>query len=392
VSEWGFNTKTTPTGFPVVAFATQHDGSQQSQDYGWIYQSNYATKVADWTQGYWMSEYDALLKRRIASTHSASFDPAGQSSSVAVNVNASGVVNRTSPVFEAKSYFRCSYCHDVHDVFGPNGKPYLRGLWTGNPYPAELPPRSTYSYTTRVNVLGPATPRALSTARDKGGYFIDQNSNWPTNNAAMDTLVETAELCTLCHGTDVDNMDFYTGATLWRTGMINGHSNSTLGGTRINAVDLFTGSRYGFGMAMQKSVPNTPWNCGYYGDQCDSNYPQSLAMSWYCESDCLNLRNSGWFGGAVNTQTFDGGDYANWYGTGTIGGASGAGTMAHKFSCSKCHSPHASGLPALLIHNCIDPSLGNWTIYGKTGTNLIANNCHRKTAVTDGWHKLAPGQ
>jgi hypothetical protein len=66
--------------------------------------------------------------------------------------------------------------------------------------------------------------------------------------------------------------------------------------------------------------------------------------------------------------------------------------MAHQFTCSKCHRPHASGLPALLPQNCIDPAQGNYTINGQTGVNLVANNCHRKTSTSDGWHILAPGQ
>lgn len=100
-----------------------------------------------------------------------------------------------------------------------------------------------------------------------------------------------------------------------------------------------------------------------------------------CEGQPV-LAASGWYGT----------DYANWYGTGTIGGASGAGSQAHTFTCSKCHTPHASGLPALLPQNCIDPALGNYTTNGFSGANLIASNCHRKTSAGDGWHILAPGQ
>jgi hypothetical protein len=386
VSEWGFNTKTTPAGFPVVLFATQHDGSQESEDQGWIYTStSHATKTSDWTAGYWQSEYDPLNAKRIASVHTASFDPAGQSSSVAANVDANGLVNRTAPALEAKGYIRCSYCHDVHDTFGPGGKPYLRGRWAGDPYPPELPPRTGYAYTTYLNTLtGIRTPRAQSTARDKGGYFIDQNSNWPTNNAALDTVQETAELCTLCHGTNVDTMDFYTGKKLWRAPMVNGHSNSALGGTGAYKVDLFSGLRgdsYNKGMGMQNGQPSTPWVCGSYGDQCDYSYPQLIGCCT-CVSDCGNILGSGWYGS----------DFANWYGTGTIGGASGAGSMAHKFTCSKCHVPHAAGLPALLPQNCIDPAQGNFTVNGFTGVNLLASNCHRKTSKADGWHVLAPGQ
>ena len=95
--------------------------------------------------------------------------------------------------------------------------------------------------------------------------------------------------------------------------------------------------------------------------------------------DCNFIAGSGWCGT----------DCTNWYGTGTIGGAEGPGTMAHKFTCSKCHSPHATGLPALLIQNCIDTGLSS---FGIPGNSVSANNCHRKTSTTDGWHILAPGQ
>jgi hypothetical protein len=132
------------------------------------------------------------------------------------------------------------------------------------------------------------------------------------------------------------------------------------------------------------------------GAECDVNYPQSNCGSGPCGlgNYCAYDVNSGWYWGSAagnpaGSFTVGGGDYANWYGVGTIGGADGAGSKAHAFTCSKCHSPHASGLPALLIQNCIDPSLGS-TTFG--GTNLIANNCHRKTSKTDGWHYLAPGQ
>ncbi len=370
VSEWGYNTKTTPSSFPVVRFPTANDGLVETFNFGWLYNSGYTGKVSDWTQGYWMDQYDPLVKRRVASVHTANFAAAGQSSSVADNLWANGTVKRSSPVLEDKKHIRCSYCHDVHDTAGPDGRPYLRGTWIGNPYPPELPPRPGYAFTTTPVVGGTLRPRGTSAARDKGGYFIDQNSNWPTNNGAMDTLGETAGLCTLCHGTNVDDMDFYTGATLWRSGQTNGHSNSTVGGLRARRVDLFSAFRGGatYTMQMQDSTGCTTER--YW----DNSRPQYFPYS----APCINV--SGWYGT----------DYANWYGTtGQIGGASGAGSMAHKFTCSKCHTPHASGLPALLTHNCVDPAQGGFTALGYQNQ---AGNCHRKTSTSDGWHKLAPGQ
>jgi hypothetical protein len=212
----------------------------------------------------------------------------------------------------------------------------------------------------------------------------------------MDTIGETAGLCTLCHGTDIDNMDFYTSSSLWRFAPPgkNGHSNSALGGTRDLTLisDLFTGSRYGHGMGMQHRVPRTPWVCDDFGT-CDPNYPIASLVYWSCEMNCNNLRNSGWHNTIrTNTTSPDGGDFDNWYGTDTIGGINQAGAKAHNFTCSKCHSPHATGLPALLTQNCVDPSLGSFTVNGYDGSNLIANNCHRKTSTSDGWHILSPGQ
>ncbi len=372
VSEWGFNVKTTPGGFPVnhTAFPTADDGTAETFNFGWIYNSSYASKVADWTAGYWMDQYDPLVKRRIASVHTANLEPAGQFSSVAENIWSNGTVNHATPTLENKSYIRCSYCHDVHDTFGPNGRPHLRGTWVGNPYPPELPPRPGYTYTTTAVVGGAPRPRATSAARGKGGYFIDQNSGRPTDDPAMDSLAETAGLCTLCHGANVDTMDYYPGSTLWRAGQLNGHSNASLGGSRTNRADLFSAARGGATqtMQMQDSVGCVEryWICG--------ERPQCFSYGAPC------IVNSGLYGT----------DYANWYGTsGQIGGASGPNTLAHKFTCSKCHSPHASGLPALLTMNCVDPAQGGYTAFGYLNQS---GNCHRKTSTADGWHRLAPGE
>ncbi len=403
VSEWGFNTKTSPAGFPVVLattpgnFPTAHDGTGASVDFGWIYtDNNCTTKTSNWTAGYLMDEYDTLLKRRIASVHTASFDPAGQSSSVAANVRSDNTVERVSPTLENKSYIRCSYCHDVHDLNRAqsdtsSGKPFLRGSWVSNPYPPELPPRAVGAVMNGVAYAYPSgAPRRYSTSRERGGYFIDQNSGWPTDNPAMNSPASTAGLCTLCHGTDVDTMKFYNGSSLWRAGMVNGHSNSTLGGTvqGPNARDIFSARRglappASFGMGQQMNVGSSLG--GGYHEGCYSIYG---AYSGGC---CL-IYNDGWYGGVsplTGSCTLGGGDYAGWYADNTIGGAQGANTMAHKFTCSKCHTPHAAGLPALLVHNCVDTVLGTPS---NDPRDLRAVNCHRKTSAADGWHRLAPGQ
>ncbi|MFA6148384.1 MAG: hypothetical protein WC899_09260 [bacterium] len=401
VSEWGFNTKTSPAGFPVVlattpaSFPTTHDGTGPSVNQGWIYTDNAAgTKTSDWTAGYLVDEYDPALRRRIVSVHTTSFDAsAGQSSSVAANVQSDNSVNRTSPTLENKSYIRCSYCHDVHDLNRAqgdttSGKPFLRGTWVTNPYPPELPPRAAGTIMNGVAYAYPTgAPRNLVTNRERGGYFIDQNSGWPTDNPAMNSLSSTAGLCTLCHGTNVDTMKFYPSSSLWRAGTVNGHSNSTLGATRANPSDLFSGVRGGgCGMGQQMCVG------GYIGGGSYGNCYQRYGPNW---SSCCIITNDGWYGGLnppyLNscTGTATEPDYANWFTNGMIGGAQGPGSMAHKFTCSKCHTPHAAGLPALLVHNCVDAVLGTPS---NNAQNITAVNCHRKTSSADGWHKLAPGQ
>ncbi|MHB8765297.1 MAG: hypothetical protein ACYDA8_13335, partial [Deferrisomatales bacterium] len=81
-----------------------------------------------------------------------------------------------------------------------------------------------------------------------------------------------------------------------------------------------------------------------------------------------------------------------------------AGTkvLYHKFSCSKCHTPHASRLPKLMVTNCLDVGLpagnrsaypkhrtsGTW-VYGYSGTHTAAPWGGDPTEGTTGgeaWH------
>ena len=68
----------------------------------------------------------------------------------------------------------------------------------------------------------------------------------------------------------------------------------------------------------------------------------------------------------------------------------------HSFSCSKCHNPHASRLPKLLITNCLDTKHNTWDNnyqLSSVGTNntsrslsnwTSAQNCHRRGGVASG--------
>jgi hypothetical protein len=89
----------------------------------------------------------------------------------------------------------------------------------------------------------------------------------------------------------------------------------------------------------------------------------------------------------------------------------------HQFVCSKCHNPHASRLPKLMITNCLDIKHNSWddnkssqTKYTKIPTGWTARpdiskkpayytsaqNCHRRDDGTEamtknpGWNKVTP--
>jgi len=362
--------------------------------------------LSDWTSvDAWRQDaYAGVLTRPIASVHSVNMSgTVGHSSSVTSNVDGSGRVKRGSlndllpgnaagqgspsaVVLEDKKYIRCSYCHDVHSLNKAvndtgTAAPYLRGSWLSDPYSADAPPNGDYNVSTNFFIAAQTNGMPRVKAGSIGsGYYIDQNSGNPTSG---ETLADSAGLCTLCHGSDVDNMDYYTSRSLWRTS--NGHSNAVLGGTGSKAQNLFDArrGRTSFFMAMQDRIrASTNSSLLPWGPVLRRTKPDAV-------------RNSGWYGGAVGATTAGGG-YSSWYSLNGIGSHTGVtGDRAHEFSCSKCHSPHATGLPALLKTNCLDVQLGAWTNSNNSAVNYNAdqsNNCHRKTATTDGWHNLAPKQ
>jgi hypothetical protein len=266
-----------------------------------------------------------------------------------------------------------------------------------------------------------APPRLYpTTAQNKGGYFLDQNSGWPTWDANYDSLAKTGGICTLCHGTDVDNMDYYTSEKLWRPSQTNGHANSTIGGTgagSASATDIFDARRGRadgeVSMWMQDLVPNAPYNkwgdvSGYGG----INYrPQNQApmadMNQPGDGSLVIIpRNTGWYGGTAGSKPARGSQFATWYGGGIGNSGRTGATRAHDFTCSKCHQPHAGQLPALLITNCLDTEAGTW-VKSQGGNDNIGpkststwgrramGNCHRKeywTGRDTGWNYLAPGE
>jgi predicted CXXCH cytochrome family protein len=330
----------------------------------------------------------------------------------------SGALKARVESVDAVGNIRCSNCHDVHNLNkapgdSMTGQPYLRGSWIRNPYPEDGAPwNKTY---TSVNKFG-AVPRggARSTTtpfppnNQQGGYQIDQNNDYPTAGLSLAT---SAGLCTLCHGTNVDSMDRYQadGTTptdsvnFWVGSAGNGHSNAALGGTASKASNIFgwgiggrpTGNNVlttgttrtasdvfdmGLQYTMNNGTPGTTRGLSYRSTRYAYLYPQIANDFAYQDFD---------WGVTVDAGSTD------------IG--------YHAFTCSKCHNPHASRLPKLMITNCLDTGRNTWqTTQGRvqnfwsstadngeyTATHNTAQNCHRFDAADDvgGWNTVTPWQ
>jgi hypothetical protein len=275
---------------------------------------------------------------------------------------------------------QCHNCHDVHNMNfakndNMNGQPYLRGTWLSNPYPEDGAPMPSSVYTNE-NVYG-NVPRGGTAYNNMGGYQIDQNNliggDSPTKGFA---LGNSAGLCVLCHGTDIDNMDNLAtnGENLWLGA--NGHSNSALGGTTANSADILSFSirnysdpvdytdNYGpndlpagpgnpsMGYDMVSPAGAAIWTGGFRSARGGEGW-----QDWFIGGSELdgvkNISNPHLQVGAIYAyNNFD------WGVSQDSGGIINKGY--HAFSCSKCHTPHASRLPKLMITNCLDTKQNDW--------------------------------
>jgi predicted CXXCH cytochrome family protein len=375
ISEWGIDTGGNNT--------STKPANASDYNYGTVTTSN-------WTTASWSSPVANFSYKtgNIQSTHSTN-----ESGTGAVTGTGIGTYTETKDTVDK---IRCSNCHDVHNLNkAPNdtmtGQPYLRGTWIRNPYPEDGAPWNK-AYAVVVTNYG-AVPRAGG--NEQGGYQIDQNNSFPTAGLSLAT---SAGLCTLCHGTTVDSMDKTTGESLWIG--TNGHSNATLGGTASNAANIFgdgiggrpipnagatdgsanTGDIYNMGLQVLAGI--NKYGYGYRSLQTGTGkYTPSIV-----DKSQPFLADFKW-GVSVDQSTVD------------IG--------YHAFTCSKCHNPHASRLPKLMITNCLDTRHNTWDENkGKTqtfwtsaddkdettATHNTSQNCHRydPNDTVGGWNKVTP--
>lgn len=389
ISEWGTNTKPLTGNSPF--------------NYGTLNQTN-------WIGATWTSANFAYKTGAIQSTHSVNPEVLG-------------------PGVDADKQLRCSYCHDVHDLNKQindtvSGAPYLRGTWLGNPYQEDgAPGRNPGSYSTSYyNELDfGRVPRGTPAQQKMGGYWIDQNSNYPT---ASWTLQGSAGLCTMCHGTDVNNMNKFGDPAADWVGP-NGHSNAVIGGSGMNKINLYNPAKRNEGVNNGTGA-NSYWPNMAYLDTTgtvDGSNPDRM----------YGLRNSrGGNGISPYAYNADTAKYEYAYGEFNWGmdmGTTDAEPSYHRFSCSKCHNPHASRLPRLMITNCLDVRHNKWDnlftgdsdwaggpvwrdrgVMPYNGTDVSgarvdqqlayatsAQNCHRYVNINNdstpeeaGWNKVTP--
>ncbi|MDT8442159.1 MAG: CxxxxCH/CxxCH domain-containing protein [Desulfuromonadales bacterium] len=369
---------------------------------------------ATWTSGTTGAYGFGYKTGTIRSTHST--DPTGTSALTGSDYA------YTDGGVDAVNKIRCSNCHDVHntnksplaaDGLDPGGPPYLRGTWKSNPYKEDGAPQSGQSYSVQGTLGQPGygygqVPRANpSPDNAMGGFWIDQNSGSPT---AGWTYESSAGLCQLCHSKTVDTLDQLTGENLW-IGTGNGHANSVLDGTGTGAANIF-----------RTTITN---NVGRQGSGGAAANPNPGAWMGFQESLATLVKGVADYAYGPRSGRES---YLTPYAAGSVtvtklefawGNSVDAATVEkgyHLFSCSKCHNPHASRLPKLMITNCLDvrhntwdndyTTNTNWTSFNSTssswGTNKLshlstAQNCHRyidlnndNTPDESGWNKVTP--
>ncbi|TYO97131.1 putative CxxxxCH...CXXCH cytochrome family protein [Geothermobacter ehrlichii] len=367
VSEWGLNTDT--------------NGAYPNFNFGTLSTSN-------WTTATWTSANFGYKTGAIQSTHSVN----ATNGSSAVTGSAYNYTESPDNVAD----IRCSYCHDVHNTAAAggvtgdvDGKPYLRGTWFGNPYFEDGAPQNINGTTTFETITQYGrVPRGSinedffdANGNAKGGYWIDQNMNaqgvgtYPVNT----TLANMAGLCTLCHGTNVDSMDQTTGENLWVG--INGHSNAVIGGSGSNKTEILDRSK------------NDINNKGYVVDMGQSGDPNQT----YDRPEGYGYRDSGDYTPGYAPRLIDGNPAKEqepwknkWFDWGVSARFSGdTYTQYHQFTCSKCHNPHASRLPKLMITNCLDTKHNTWQNAVSVDDNSpsVKNGAATATPTrSDGWH------
>ncbi|NJC88028.1 MAG: CxxxxCH/CxxCH domain-containing protein [Desulfuromonas sp.] len=332
----------------------------------------------NWIGATWTSANFAYKNGAIASIHQAqsvmTADPALDTAIAATDVSTIG----------------CTSCHDVHKLgnngYTPTAAPYLRGTWVSNPFKEDGAPLSTQTMSSNRG----AVPRGIATqaANGLGGWQIEQNNATFTET----TYATHSGLCGKCHTqTKLEGLTW------------TGHKGAVSGFTGNSTNNFFkTGQRDGTSSYQRGHMSYQGTTTGRSGTWIGGLRNNRQWVDGIVPRDIDSLQTSGttitYPFGAVKTITMDDTTYQNNF---------------HNFPCSKCHSPHASRLPRLMITNCLDVRHNtwddnkgipkNWTAgtftSGQLAYSPTAQNCHRYVGGTDanrelnaeaGWNTVTP--
>jgi predicted CxxxxCH...CXXCH cytochrome family protein len=342
---------------------------------------------SNWIGAEWNSPNFGYKKGGVASVHQTQSDTAAP------------ITLDTSLSAADVGTISCTACHDVHQV-GRNGyesgaKPWLRGTWTSNPFPEDGAPYNGQSYleaSFRGVVPRGAAGEGSTSNIELGGWQIEQNNNFTFSQ----TYSQYGGLCQNCHSqADVEG----TGWT--------GHRAAVSGFIGSGGSDIFRLAQRGGAGTWQDAhmghngplVPRDSGKGWIGGLRNARQWADGIIPGMKSEPLTTNVGLQ-WAGGARTTLTFDNGTVDQNF---------------HNFPCSKCHDPHASRLPRLMITNCLDvrhnswddPANGNagvpqgWQSYSadELAYAPTAQNCHRSVDGADakrefsgegGWNSITP--
>jgi len=151
----------------------------------------------------------------------------------------------------------------------------------------------------------------------------------------------------------------------------NGHSNSAIGGTGSVASNIFRTS-----LRAPKGVDTL----GAKPDMGYRNHGTSVGYGFRGTDgrafDILNPTMDGQL--SSNPTRPYGGSFYQW---GAFVDDVTTEKKYHQFSCSKCHNPHASGLPRLMITNCLDTVHNTWDD-PRVGINAVDQALTNQNGIT----------
>jgi hypothetical protein len=244
------------------------------------------------------------------------------------------------------------------DLVGPNHIVRLQGLTTVTNRGADDTdwPGLTWGVHIDDNVYG---------TTGYAGHNPHSNNDSQTGGAALNdpshiNYSTETNLCMKCHG-DLSNL-----VSLW-----SGH-NAVHGGTSSLTADIYTGN-----MAVNQHFQYNRWEDNFTpGGTSDTGYAGELSSdpgwgsgSYYNWS--VDLKNQSAAGQALDDQA----SIQQVYAGGSLDADANFSQSFHKFTCSKCHSPHASANARLMVTNCMnrDGTGANTFNMREGGPGLIAS-------------------